>query len=350
VARSTRARARTLTVVSVSYPFAPVTADPVGGAEQVLARLDRALVAAGHRSIVIAPEGSRVAGELRPIAAPAGEIDAAWRLRVHAEVRDRLRQSIAIDDCDVVHLHGIDFDAYLPAPGPAVLATLHLPLEWYSAAALAPTRPRTHLHPVSSSQARTAPAGARIGAAIENGVELTFEPARKRGFALALGRICPEKGFDDAIAACRRAGVPLVIAGEAFAYRAHQRYLHEELMPQLGRDCRWIGPVAGRRKRRLLAQAHCVLAPSKVRETSSLVAMEAMAAGTAVIAYRIGALPEIVEDGRTGFVVDGVEAMAAAIGEVGRIDPHTCRARARERFSLERMTRAYLERYRELAA
>ena len=116
------------------------------------------------------------------------------------------------------------------------------------------------------------------------------------------------------------------------------------------RDCRWIGPVAGHRKLRLLAQARCVLVPSKVRETSSLVAMEAIAAGTPVIAYRVGALPDIVEDGRTGFVVDDVEAMAAAIGKVGRIDPDLCRARARERFSLERMTRAYLERYRELAA
>ncbi len=109
-------------------------------------------------------------------------------------------------------------------------------------------------------------------------------------------------------------------------------------------------PSSGARKKRLLAQARCVLVPSKVAETSSLVAMEAIAAGTPVIAYRNGALPEIVEDGRTGWIVDGIDAMAAAIGATDRIDPEACRQRARERFALERMTGAYLARYAELAA
>lgn len=341
---------RALTIVSVAYPFAPVSADPVGGAEQVLAQLDRALVAAGHRSIVVAVEGSRVAGELRSHRAVSGEIDDSARRAVHANVRDLLQSTIASARPDVVHLHGIDFAGYLPAPGPPVVATLHLPLAWYAPGALAPERPRTWLHPVSSSQARSAPSGAVLADVIENGVDLVTVAAKKRSFALTLGRICPEKGIDDAIAAARRADVPLFIAGTAFPYRDHQRYLHDTVLPGLDRSRRWIGAVAGMQKKRLLAQARCVLVPSKAPETSSLVAMEALAAGTPVIAYRAGALVDIVEHGRTGFLVDGVEAMARAIASAGDIDPRTCRRVVEERFAVERMTGAYLERYRALAS
>lgn len=348
--RGSRGDGRALTVVSVAYPFAPVSVDPVGGAEQVLAHLDRAIVASGHRSIVIAVEGSSVRGELCAIPAPEGEIDHAMRARAHAAVRDRLATLLAGEHVDVVHLHGVDFAEYLPAPGPAVLATLHLPLAWYPAAALAPARPNTWLQPVSRSQARTAPAGAVIEEPIENGVNLATPLVRKRGFALVLGRICPEKGIDDAIAAAARAGVPLLIAGTVFPYAAHREYLETRIVPRLGSACRWIGGVAGAQKKRLLAQARCVLVPSKTAETSSLVAMEAIAAGTPVIAYRNGALPEIVEDGRTGWIVDSVDSMAAAIGATDRIDSEACRQCASERFALERMTGAYLARYAELAA
>ena len=346
---SARVDGRRLTVVSVSYPFAPVGVDPVGGAEQVLAQLDRALAAAGHRSIVIAPADSVVAGELRPVSTVAGEIDELVRDRVHHEVRVRIAEAITRDRPDVVHLHGIDFPAYLPPPGPPVLTTLHLPLDWYPASALSPSRPRTWLQPVSASQARAAPAGARNDAPIENGVDLRVVAARRRRFALTLGRLCPEKGIDDAIEAARRAGVPLLIAGAVFPYPAHQDYVRMHILPRLDADRRWIGAVGGLQKKRLLSQARCVLVPSKVGETSSLVAMEAIAAGTPVIAYRAGALPDIVEHGRTGFVVDDIDAMAAAIGAADRIDPATCRRRAAERFALEKMTRSYLARYAELA-
>ena len=341
--------ARMLTVVSVSYPFAPVSADPVGGAEQVLAQLDRALANAGHRSIVIAPQGSSTAGELRPVSVPVGDIDEAMRERVHREVRERIREAIGRDRPDVVHLHGIDFPDYLPPPGPSVLVTLHLPLDWYAPSALAPSRPRTWLQPVSASQARAAPHGVALGTPIENGVDLAVVAARRRGFALTLGRLCPEKGIDDAIEAAHRADVPLLVAGSVFAYPTHQDYVRTRVLPRLDAARRWIGPVGGMQKKRLLRQARCLLVPSKARETSSLVAMEAMAAGTPVIAYRAGALPDIVEHGRTGFIVDGVEEMAAAISRADRIDPEACRQRAREQFPLEKMTHAYLARYAELA-
>lgn len=340
-----------LTVLSVAYPFAPVSADPAGGAEQVLAALDRALVDQGHRSIVIASADSDTAGELRPVPLPEGTIDDAARLRAHAAVRDQIGRAIANDAPDVVHLHGIDCGAYLPPPGPPVLATLHLPIDWYGDEVLRPRRPRTFLQPVSADQAARAPADVPLIPPVPNGVDCDrYRPAAKGDYALVLGRIAPEKGFHDALDAARLADVPLIAAGKLFPYPAYERYFAAQLLPRLDERRRFVGPVEGEAKRRLLAEARCLLVPSNAAETSSLVAMEALASGTPVIAYRSGALPGIVEHGVTGYVVDDIAGMAAAIGRVDAIDPAACRAAAEARFPLTRTSAAYLDLYARLAA
>ena len=340
-----------LCVLNVAYPFAPVTADPVGGAEQVLSALDRALVAAGARSVVLAAEGSQPAGELEPLPQPAGEIDEARRAAVHATLRERMAETIARVRPDVVHLHGIDFHHYLPADGPAALVTLHLPLDWYPAQAMAPARSGTWLTQVSRDQARRAPPGARLTQPIENGVDLeAFRPARKRGYAVALGRICPEKGFHHALDAARAAGLPMLLAGAVFPYADHRRYFEDEIRPRLDRRRRWVGPVTGAAKRRLIAAARCLVAPSLAPETSSLVAREALAAGTPVVALRNGALVEAIEPGRTGILVDAPEALPEALAAAAALDPRECRRAAERRFSDRAMIGSYLAAYRRLAA
>jgi glycosyltransferase involved in cell wall biosynthesis len=335
----------------VAYPFAPVTADSVGGAEQVLAQLDRALVARGDRSIVLACEGSEVAGELNTLPAPQGVIDDLAWARGHVVVRRALRALLARERVDLIHMHGLDFDRYLPPPGPPVTVTLHLPMDWYLPSAFRLGRPDTWLVPVSRDHAARAPAGAvGLTAPVGNGVEVGAFPSgvRKRSFALAIGRICPEKGFHLAMDAARRAHLPLLLAGRVFPYSDHTIYFDEELKPRFDARRRWLGPVTGAPKRRLMAAARCVVVPSPVPETASLVAMEALAAGTPVVAFRNGALPEVVDDGVTGFLVDDVEQMAAAMLAADRLDPAACRRAARERFSLDRMTGAYLDLYDRL--
>ena len=334
-----------LTVVQVAFGFAPVTADPAGGAEQVLAQCDRALTAAGHRSIVVACEGSAVSGELAAFPADAA------RETVHAAMRERVARLLERERPDVVHCHGLDFGDYLPPPGPPVLATLHLPLDWYPRSALHPSRPRTFLQPVSADQAARAPADVALIAPVPNGVDCDlYRPGPKGRDLLVLGRVAPEKGFHTAIDAARRAGEPLVAAGRVFDYPEHRRYFAEGVLPRLDGRRRWIGPAEGVAKRRLLARARALLLPSTAPETSSLVAMEALASGTPVIAYRSGALPTVVEDGVTGFVVDDVAGMVAAIGRLDAIDPAACRAAACDRFPLTRTARAYLDLYHRLAA
>jgi glycosyltransferase involved in cell wall biosynthesis len=339
-----------LTVLNVAYPFAPVTSDPVGGAEQVIAQLDRALIAHGHRSIVVAAGGSRIEGQLVPIA-NAGAHDELARPRIHRHVRAEIDNVLAHHDVDIMHFHDAEYSAYLPGYGPPALVSLHLPLGWYERNALRPTRLRTWLQPVSAHQARSAPMDVALLAPIENGVDVnSFPRMSKRRFALMLGRVCREKGFHEAIEAAQHAGVPLLLAGNVFPWPEHRRYFRDEIQPRLDSARRWIGAITGARKRRLLAAARCVLIPSRVEETSSLVAMEALAAGTPVIAYCSGALTDIVQHGITGYLVNDVAEMAQAIGLLDRIDPHACREAARARFPLTRTTAAYLQRYAQLAS
>jgi len=189
-------------------------------------------------------------------------------------------------------------------------------------------------------------------APIENGVLLEeYAPlARSRGkFALALGRLCPEKGFHHALDASRSAGVPLLLAGEIQGWPEHRQYFEQQIAPRLDSSRRWIGRVTGHRKRRLLSAARCVLIPSR-DETSSLVAREALAAGTPVIAFRVGALPDVVEHGVTGYLVDNAIQMAEALHMVDRLDRRVCREVARQRFDVLQCTEAYLELYRRIAA
>jgi glycosyltransferase involved in cell wall biosynthesis len=340
-----------LRVLSVAYPFAPVGLDAVGGAEVVLARLDAGLVDRSVASTVIACAGSRVRGRLRSVPIPPGTIEDPTRAEAWRAHRAAIDQAIDSERPDVIHLHGLDFTSYLPDRRIPILVTLHLPLDWYAPDTLELEARGVRFVCVSTDQRQRG--GVRWSGVqvIENGVPIGGHEERgpARGdFGLCLGRICPEKGFHLALEAARRADVPLLLAGEVHPYPAHQRYFAQHIAPLLDGGRRFIGAVAGPAKRRLLGRARFLAVPSLAHETSSLVAMEALAAGTPVVAHRVGALPEIVEPGRTGWLVDDVDGLARAFLDTDHLQSEQCRAAARTRFDAERMVGEYLSLYRAL--
>ncbi len=340
-----------LTILSVAYPLTPVGRDAVGGSEQILTLIDAALVRAGHHSIVVACDGSTAEGTLVPTPRWDGPLTDEVRHWAQGQHRIAIEQALQTWNVDVIHMHSLDFYAYLPSGDPPLLATLHLPPDWYPDEIYRPWRSRAFLNCVSRAQCHCCPEGPHLLPPIENGVDVDRLriPLRKRDFALALGRICPEKGLHHALSAARAADVPLLLAGEVYQYEAHVQYFEQDIRPRLDRLRRFIGPATFRMKRRLLTSARCLLIPSLVAETSSLVAMEALSCGTPVVAFPSGALPEIIENGRTGFLVNDEYEMAQALQAARFLDPEVCRATARERFSAERMTRRYIDVYHALA-
>ena len=329
----------------------PIGPDAVGGSEQILTLMDAALTRAGHRSIVIACEGSRPQGTLVPTPRWEGQLTNEVRAWAQGRHRIAIEQALQTWPIDMIHMHSLDFWCYLPSGSVPMLATLHLPPDWYPPEVFDLPRPNSYVNCVSAAQERGCPPSRHILPHIDNGVDVKrlAAPFHKRGYALAMGRICPEKGLHIGIDAAKDAGMPCLLAGEVYRYESHERYFREEIQPRLDALRRFVGPAGFRAKRRLLTQARCLLIPSLVAETSSLVAMEALACGTPVIAFASGALPEIVEHGRTGFLVGSQKEMTAALAHIGCISSEVCRRTARERFSADRMTRRYIDIYRRLA-
>jgi hypothetical protein len=267
-----------LTVLSVAYPFAPVGPDAVGGAEQILSAIDAALVRAGARSLVLACEGSQVAGKLLPVAVPEGSLTDETRTRVAERLRPEIEDIVAREHVDLVHFHGIGFARSLPDNDTPVLATLHLPPSWYAPEVFALRRPQVFPHP------------------------------------------------------------------------EHVRYFQEKIQPRIDPACFFIGPVTMPQKAGLLARARCLVVPSVVSETSSLVTMEALAAGTPVVALPKGALPDLIDHGRTGLLVNDVREMRDALLRAGSLSRDDCRREAEERFGQERMCARYLAAYERLTS
>lgn len=339
-----------MTVLNISFPLARVSAGTPGGAEQVLAALDRELVHHGHRSLVLAPSGSQCLGRLFELHSYSQVLDDNAKRQSHRRCRAAIKHIIASSPVDIIHFHGLDFYSYLPDGDIPAVVTLHLPPAWYPPEVFRFHRDHLHLVCVSKSQARCCPAGAEIEAVIPNGIHLEdFRPTSRKGkYALCLGRICPEKGFHLALDACTAAHMPLFIAGAVFPYPEHEQYFRESILPRLKNGHRYLGTVGGQRKHDLIAGAQCLIVSSLVEETSSLVAMEAAACGVPVVAFAHGALPEVVRHGRTGFVVENVEQMISALGSVHRIDSAECRKEATGSFKDRRMAAAYIALYSQL--
>jgi glycosyltransferase involved in cell wall biosynthesis len=341
-------------VLYVSYPLLPVSEDSAGGAEQMLWNVEREMAARGHSTAVAACSGSKVAGELiatGEISSEADKLEERDAKHCANVVECVLRRERSDTAFDVIHDQSGRFWRYASALSTPVLATLHLPRHMYSPQMFENVAANVYFNCVSRSQAESFGDLPRLMGVVQNGiaVERFAFHLDKADYLLWIGRICEEKGPHLAIDVAERAGMSLVMAGIVYPFSYHQQFFAREIAPRLA-GITYVEWPSFADKSNLLQNARAVLLTSTVNETSSLVAMEAMACGTPVVAFRRGAFPEVVQDGVTGFVIDDIPGMVGAIGQVREIRAEACRQRVEREFSAARMAGDYERLYDRLAA
>ena len=314
--------------------------------ELVTSLLTEALVARGVEVTLLATRDSVTRAKLDGVA-PAGyeedrSLDAkVWEYRHLAHVFARAAEF------DLIH-NQADFPAHAFAPLVAtpVVTTIHgfsseriLPM-------YAPFQDRVHFVAISAADRHPA---LRYAATIHHGIrigEFAFDPAGGEDL-LFFGRIHPDKGAVEALEAARRSGRRLDLYGIV----QDEAYHREHVVPRLD-PARAVhhGAVGGEARGRALGGSRALLHLINFAEPFGLSVIEAMACGTPVIATRRGSMPELIEDGVNGFLVDGIDQAVAAIERVGELDRATVRASVAQRFSVERMADDYLALYRRVLA
>ena len=344
-----------LRILYIAYPLLPVTETSAGGAEQMLRVTEQQMAQRGHCTMVAACDGSHAAGKLLPTGAAAEQPDSFAQR--DSEHNARILQFLARRQRTHQHFHLIHdmsgtFWPQAAALSLPVLATLHLPRSFYPPRMFENLPANVCFNCVSESQIRSFAGLPQLMGVVRNGIELARFPVttRKGSCLLWLGRFCHEKGAHLAIQAAKKAGLPLVLAGKVYPFSYHQQYFYGEIAPHLdnGGPVRLAEALTPAQKMQLLSHARALLVPSLADETSSLVAMEAAACGTPVIAFRRGALPEVVRHGVTGLLVNSLEEMAQAVGRLDKIKPAVCRRHAEQNFSATRMADGYEQLYRSV--
>jgi glycosyltransferase involved in cell wall biosynthesis len=334
-------------IALVSTPFVAVPPPLYGGTELVVHALCRALGRLGHDVTVFATGDSRVP-RLR-----AWFEHAVWPPDPYAElVHARFAAAEIADGAfDVVHAHVPAMLAFASGLGAPLVYTLHHVADPALERLYAET-PRAIRIAISARQA--ALASPPPAAFVHHGLEPEMYPdvGRGGGTAFFLGRLSWVKAPDVAVEAARRAGLPIVVAGRSHPEPSPEGWRERVLGPALrAGGVTWIPGVDLAAKRRLFARSRALLVPLRWEEPFGLVMIEALLAGCPVIAEPMGAAPEIVDDGETGFLASGPRAMAKALRRAAALDRRAIQARARVRFSALRMAQEYVGVYqRALAA
>jgi glycosyltransferase involved in cell wall biosynthesis len=321
-----------------------------GGIELVVSLLADGLVDAGHEVTLFASGDSLTKANLSYIfeQAPSELIG-----RSLPEIRHALACYERADEFDVINDHsGIPAAALGGLVQTPVLHTIHGPLDTHEAqhayASIAEVSPGVGLISISENQRRPMP-DLPWAATIPNAIELSIYPSKphKGDYLLFLGRFSPDKGAHRAVAVAMELGLPLKMAGKNREPKERQ-YFAELVEPHLGHGgIEYLGEVTHGEKVELLQDARATLFPIEWEEPFGLVMVESMACGTPVIATRHGAVPEVIEHGLSGIIVDNYKQMAAALDEADELDPNECRRYVEERFAPERMVGDYERAYRE---
>ena len=321
-----------------------------GGTERVVSFLTEELVAMGHDVTLFASGDSQTTAELVE----------AWpcALRFDPSVRDTMAPHMLMmeevyrraAEFDVLHFH-LDYWPFslFGRQATPFLTTLHGRLDLPELEPIFDCFPDVSLVSISDAQRRPLP-GANFIETVHHGLPetlLTPRPVEQRYLAF-LGRICPEKRPDRAIRIALEAGIPLKIAAKVD--RVDEAYFRDTIHPMIdGSRVELIGEINDAEKSDFLSGAVGLLVPIDWPEPFGLVMIEAMACGTPVIAFNRGSVPEIIEHGVTGYIVDDEAEAVAAVGKLGRLSRSAIRGRFERRFTARRMAEDYVSLYRRLA-
>ncbi|MDP2661459.1 MAG: glycosyltransferase family 4 protein [Dehalococcoidia bacterium] len=318
-----------------------------GGTEAVVSLLTDELVRRGHDVVLYATGDSETTAELRttyPLSLRSAE---AQGLVKDTDVYEWVHVANALKDhaqFDVIHNHGGELPMALSSVvSTPMLTTLHGVIT--PDARFAWDSYPWFYNTISRSSKRRAPDRNYLGV-VYNAVDVESYPydEHKEEYLLFLGRISPEKGPVQAIEVAKRLGKKLIIAGKVD--KADREYFHKVVEPLLDDDLiDFFGEANGQEKRELYRKAMALLMPLCWEEPFGLVMAEALACGTPVIAFPRGAAPEIILDGKTGYLVNDVEEMARAVHRLDRIDPKDCRRHVKDRFDVSVMADGYLALY-----
>jgi len=337
-----------LRVAVLSPVWFPVPPTGYGGIEWVVSLLADGLAEAGHEVTLFASGDSHTKAKLSFVypEAPSNLIG-----RSLPELRHALACYDRADEFDVINDHsGPPAAALGGTVSTPVLHTVHGPVDAEGGTIyeqIARVAPRVGMISLSLNQRLSKPDLPWV-ANVPNAIELALYPARlHRGdYLLFLGRMSHDKGCHRAIAVAMELGLPLKIAGKRREPKERE-YFDELVKPHLGNGIEYLGEVTHGEKVELLQHARATLFPIEWEEPFGLVMIESMACGTPVIATRHGAVPEVLEHGRGGLIVEHYREMPAALEEADRIEPIECRRYVEERFSAERMIGDYVAAYRE---
>ncbi len=339
-------------IAQIAPLFEAVPPKLYGGTERVVYSLTEALVEMGHDVTLFASGDSETSAKLEPVWPRALRLDPDIRdwVSTYAILMEYVRQRS--DRFDVLHFH-VDYwpnSLFSRQPVPFV-TTLHGRLDLPEFAAVYRMFPDAPLVSISNNQ-RTPVPDLGWAATVYHGMPqylLTPQPVASHDYFAFLGRISPEKGIERAIRIAQACGVTLKVAAKVD--KADAEYFKAEVEPLLATGgVEFIGEINDAQKPEFLSGAKALLFAIDWPEPFGLVMIEAMACGCPVIAFRRGSVPEVMDDGITGFIVDNVEEAIAACGRLGELDRSRVRAQFDKRFTSRRMAADYVTVYEELIA
>ena len=320
-----------------------------GGTERVVSFLTEELVNLGHDVTLFASGDSVTSADLHASWPRALRLDPAIRdpIAPHMLMMEHIARRM--DDFDVLHFH-MDYwpFSFFSRQRMPFVTTLHGRLDLPELQPVFNTFNKVPVVSISDSQRRPLPQ-ANFVRTVLHGLpkELLTPRPSARDYLAFLGRICPEKGVDKAIRIARASGIPLKIAAKVD--RVDAEYFERKIRPMLGDGVELIGEINDSQKPDFLSGARGLLMPIDWPEPFGLVMIEAMACGTPVIAFNRGSVPEVIEDGLTGFIVEDETSAISAVARFGELTTGAIRGRFETRFTARRMAEDYLAIYRQLA-